>query len=423
LLFAQENGIPNFFIWEPDILGEPTPVGVRDEYVPVYLMPSRYPEADDIDTMGLDLAWYPERMDSKWLARDTGLAQSSDFFPILLGPGSNMAPMGFAITLPVYAGGELPTNQAKRREKAIGYLAGVYELALLLGNELDQLKAKGINLRLSDASENVYQVDFEGVVPSEFSHQFDTQFFGKTWNFGLTAKEAMVDDLNGFRFYWYSGGLALLFLLLIKFLFYQEKMNVMIALSEESLAKANFQLELLARHDPLTNLLNRRGFFERLGNVLDEIERRSRPASLLMLDIDWFKKINDTHGHAQGDVVLKALAEKCTDIIRRVDIMGRIGGEEFAIVLPEAAAKDAYVLAERLRAAIASLEVSLGPEKTPVSFTVSIGFASISEPIDSQTWLEQADHALYHAKQNGRNRVSEYQAEMNPLGHEPSRFE
>jgi diguanylate cyclase (GGDEF)-like protein len=124
-----------------------------------------------------------------------------------------------------------------------------------------------------------------------------------------------------------------------------------------------------------------------------------------MLDIDHFKKINDTYGHKCGDLVLKKLAATCQQVLREVDIIGRIGGEEFAILLPETDKEQAIEVAERLREAIGNAEVAIENGR-PVRFTASIGVTSLTgEDKNMDVLLNIADKALYQAKNAGRNKV------------------
>lgn len=167
--------------------------------------------------------------------------------------------------------------------------------------------------------------------------------------------------------------------------------------------------EVLATTDPLTGVFNRRRFFERGKSELARCERYQHPLSLMMLDIDHFKRVNDTYGHAVGDIVLKAFCQACTAQVRATDTMARIGGEEFAILLPEASLEQAHQLAERIRIAIENLEVV--NENHKIHFTVSIGLSEWSPQNHSiEALLEVADRALYQAKQSGRNRVCGYSA-------------
>jgi diguanylate cyclase (GGDEF)-like protein/PAS domain S-box-containing protein len=164
------------------------------------------------------------------------------------------------------------------------------------------------------------------------------------------------------------------------------------------------ELERIATTDSLTGIMNRRQFFH-LGDA--EIYRASRyrtPMSVVMLDVDHFKKINDTHGHGVGDECLKALAKCVTSTIRRSDFFARLGGEEFAILMPETGIEDAAALAERVRLAVQKINVPLPAGRC--HFTISAG-VSVHEPgtTDLSQLLQNADEALYEAKDAGRNRV------------------
>ncbi|WP_284946044.1 GGDEF domain-containing protein [Acidisoma cladoniae] len=164
------------------------------------------------------------------------------------------------------------------------------------------------------------------------------------------------------------------------------------------------QLMTLATIDPLTGALNRRSFFERGASILEQAKRHQQPLSLLMIDADRFKLINDQHGHATGDTVLQALAKALREGTRGSDLVGRLGGEEFAVLLADADAVSARQTAERLRAAVAALR--LGRDGAAIHFTISIGLASVA-PADTglDIPLARADAALYIAKESGRDRV------------------
>lgn len=166
------------------------------------------------------------------------------------------------------------------------------------------------------------------------------------------------------------------------------------------------KLELLASTDPLTGLSNRRQFMVWLEAELARIKRfEHNTASLLMLDLDHFKAINDRHGHAAGDAVLCAFAQKVSDRLRQTDRAGRLGGEEFAILLVGAGMSDAQEFAERLRQEIEAMPITIATGTLQV--TVSIG-VSLLHPTDTNpdNVLNRADAALYRAKGAGRNRVA-----------------
>lgn len=164
------------------------------------------------------------------------------------------------------------------------------------------------------------------------------------------------------------------------------------------------QLALLARTDSLTGVYSRRHFMEMSEDLIRLMRRTGRPAALLMADLDNFKKINDVHGHYAGDQALIAFAETCRKVIRESDLLGRLGGEEFAFMLPETSMTQAMVLAERLREATAAVVVPL--HDTEIRLTVSIGLSEIGEHDTSLgAMMRRADLALYRAKAEGRNRV------------------
>jgi diguanylate cyclase (GGDEF)-like protein len=163
-------------------------------------------------------------------------------------------------------------------------------------------------------------------------------------------------------------------------------------------------LESQASIDVLTGRLNRRAFFDIATREFERCQRYQHSFSVMMLDIDLFKQVNDTYGHAAGDIVLRCLADCWFNSLRRVDVVGRIGGEEFAILLPGTSLDDAQMLAERLRESTQELEIS--SHQGVLRVTVSIGITKFDARDNhfAQT-LERADAALYKAKQAGRNQV------------------
>ena len=164
------------------------------------------------------------------------------------------------------------------------------------------------------------------------------------------------------------------------------------------------QLEHQARTDALTGLSNRREFEASAQRELTRSQRTKSNMSFLMMDIDRFKSINDEHGHDAGDEVLKTLARTCVEQLREVDILARLGGEEFAVLLPDTGLEGARLVAERLREALGAASVDL-PDGKGIRFTVSIGAAEHAGHEKLKTVWKRADEALYRAKNNGRNCV------------------
>ncbi len=169
------------------------------------------------------------------------------------------------------------------------------------------------------------------------------------------------------------------------------------------LVDARKYAEKMARTDELTGLHNRRSFLY-LGNTIQKQTKRNKSTyAIIMLDIDFFKKINDTYGHGVGDEAIKAVSEKIKSIVRETDVAGRIGGEEFGVILPETDLEMATTLAERLR--LGFTEIAVPASNTKVKLTASLGVADSKQNPSLDDIMTRADSALYNAKDQGRNRV------------------
>lgn len=166
-----------------------------------------------------------------------------------------------------------------------------------------------------------------------------------------------------------------------------------------------FELQQIAKQDSMTGALTRRGFFAEVEKEFLRACRYDRPSALVVIDVDHFKSINDRYGHPAGDAVLVSIANAAMATMRKSDIFGRIGGEEFGLLLPETDAEEARDAAERIRRTVESAIIQVGG--TEVRATVSLGVAPRPASTESiATWLSEADIALYEAKQFGRNRVA-----------------
>jgi diguanylate cyclase (GGDEF)-like protein len=180
---------------------------------------------------------------------------------------------------------------------------------------------------------------------------------------------------------------------------------------EANLNEARRQMEILAMHDGLTNLLNRRAIHHHAESELSLANRQGSSVSLLLLDIDYFKAVNDHYGHAVGDQALRFVADLLLQKKRPYDWAGRWGGEEFLLVLPKANLEEAARVAERIRASLETTPLLL-PDGREISLRLSLGVSSslgqAHNPLTVNQLLQQADEALYAAKADGRNQVRRY---------------
>ena len=167
------------------------------------------------------------------------------------------------------------------------------------------------------------------------------------------------------------------------------------------------QLVDLSSRDALTGLANRRSFELALSREVDRVARSGEPALLLMIDIDHFKRVNDQYGHAAGDLVIRAVAQALGDSVRPMDLAARIGGEEFAVLLPNCPPAFGPQVAARVRRRVAQSQVRLPSETGAITVTVSVGGAFAPQWVRSTPaiWLQRADQQLYRAKAEGRDRV------------------
>jgi diguanylate cyclase (GGDEF)-like protein len=174
---------------------------------------------------------------------------------------------------------------------------------------------------------------------------------------------------------------------------------------QKELMETNRRLELLSITDGLTRLYNHRHFQDELARKFDEARRYERPLSLVIIDLDYFKKVNDTYGHAIGDEVLKAVSHLFQETIRGTDLAARYGGEEFALMLPETEQPDALSLAEKIRSIVEDTPIETPAGTIRVTVSIGVGTVPQSRIRTAKDLVVAADKALYRAKRNGRNQV------------------
>ncbi len=186
----------------------------------------------------------------------------------------------------------------------------------------------------------------------------------------------------------------------------QENLRIKAALEDEILRRQEVESRLrdMATKDHLTCLFNRRAFFDQLHVEVNRARRYDQPMSLMVIDLDGFKSINDRWGHQMGDEVLQRFAATSAQELRATDVLARIGGEEFAVILPQTTGQEALMVAQRIRRSGAGARVP-SPGGGEFGYSASFGVASLDENMDSAQLLQCADHALYAAKKAGRNRV------------------
>jgi len=204
-------------------------------------------------------------------------------------------------------------------------------------------------------------------------------------------------------FTFYASGVSILIeAVLFSYLLYFR----MILLEKEVVIQASIQdkLKYLASHDHLTNILNRRAFMEQAEAAISLAKRHNEPLSVIMIDLDFFKKVNDVYGHHTGDAVLSVFAKTVSSIIRNEDIFGRIGGEEFSIIFPKVTKEKALLVSEKIRKNVANKENY--SEHYKFQQTISIGLSILTENDGNYIEIQnRADEALYEAKEKGRNQV------------------
>lgn len=186
----------------------------------------------------------------------------------------------------------------------------------------------------------------------------------------------------------------------------------------QMLLEAAQRMQSEANTDGLTGLLNHRAFHERLHQEMSRMKRHGRAVSLIMFDVDFFKRCNDAHGHQFGDRVLKAISDSTQKTCRHEDIIGRYGGEEFVVAMPETSLDGAVTMAERLRENVEAREVREGPVTQRVTISCGVSrmkpeMMDVTPEMASRRLIQQADEALYSAKRGGRNKVVVYEPGMN----------
>ena len=388
------------------------PAGDRDEYFVVRFIE---PYEDAPFQLGFDLASEPRRLLAAQRARDSGTAVLSA--PIHRAQPGVSSTAEFLHFLPVYRPGAPLGSSAERRTAILGWVIAEYSGEHLMQSAIGE-QVHGIRFDVHDGADFNPESRIagnwdptEGEAPAAAGDLYaltDLEIGGRTWTLRLWSTEAFEDP------YLSDPDLAFLVSGVLLGLAAAWGLHLLLAGRSRAVAMAldmtrelrdsQARLRVLATTDDLTGTCNRRHFFERAQRELERTTRFQRPLSMVMLDLDHFKNVNDNLGHAVGDEALATMGEILRSQTRGADVTGRVGGEEFAIVLVETGLITALEVAERIRNAV-ELRILPG-ESGPIRLTVSIGVAEFEGGTDSvAALLKRADDALYEAKRKGRNRV------------------
>lgn len=284
---------------------------------------------------------------------------------------------------------ELVDNKYSNKRKIVGNLINSYINNPFMMNANDLGLVRDINHIQQDWIELELLLDKYHHDPSKIMKNKVIIKSEEFWNLSnnavyraqkITEKRALY-----FKFFTLSFSVNVLAIVIIMFIFKKQIYD---------------DLKLSAVHDPLTGAYNRRYFSEYIQHEISRGKRKNKVFCLIMLDIDFFKKVNDTYGHAKGDYVLKEVVTVVQRNIRNYDVLARIGGEEFVILLPDTSRDSAWHLAERVRKDIERYPLDGMP-----SITISLGLVELKEDDDRKSILERVDKAMYKAKESGRNRI------------------
>ena len=412
------KGLPEFAIKPP---------GVRSEYTVLsYLEPM----GKNVAAWGLDLNADPVRRSAVDRARDSGQISASSGVTLLRDGNASVA--STLLRLAVYRGGGVPGSLEERQRLYSGMVGSAVRVREMIDATLSKEILSRAQLQIYEAGEDtagdalLFDSAASGatasVAPAEFSGYGVTRRLAvgdREWRLQIVPRKDPVDLLDK------AGVTAILAALLaISALLFWLMTSVAVSESRGAeLAKRNREAALLreklheqAMRDRLTGLYNRHYVQEWFGLELLRAQRHGRPVAAIMLDIDHFKRFNDSFGHEAGDLVLRELAGALGRSTRGSDVASRYGGEEFLVLLPECPFDAALRRAERMREEVAKLELRyddrpLGP------VTVSLGVAVFPDHAsESEELLRHADEALYLAKQTGRNRVVAYSADPQKAG-------
>lgn len=385
------------------------PPGERDVYAPIiYLAPA---VGRNLQAVGYDPLSSPPRRLAMEQARDSGAAAISAKVRLATEPDTG-GQAGFVMYLPLFRSDQTPATRAARRDAIVGWV--------FAGVRMDDLMASLYGERPAGTTLRIY----DGVELTPESLMFDaggapgpagleaTEYItvaGHTWTMVFRSGPGFEERYNSGapRVIVVAGlGLGLLAALLAWQLINGRNHALALAMKmTRELREGEERMRHMAQHDPLTHLPNRALFSDRLSQAIATARRKHGRLALMFVDLDHFKPVNDSYGHAVGDLLLQDLASRLQACLRESDSAGRVGGDEFVVLLPDiAGAEDALPVAEKIRAALGR-PMAVGDRMLQVS--ASIGVAVFPEHGEDEIRLSKsADDAMYRAKAAGRDRVA-----------------
>lgn len=400
------------------------PAAVRDEYFPIMMVE---PMQSTNFMLGLDVGSDPVRQMDIGRARQSGDIEATEVFPSPFTPQHEAI---FAAYVPIYAGNPIVPQDRLAQTKGLIMASFRIDSVVEKSGMIDGL-ARGIRLELRDESNE--SLSLGGALRTAYMHtaglkdadlrpEFSYKrplkdMAGRKWALVATPGRVYFEDrLSNQPKLAFVFGVALTLLTILYIRLMQQRTQVVEALVEErtrELNEANRQLERMTRTDGLTRVANRRYFDEYLDQEWKRAVRSNTPLTLILIDIDHFKRYNDHYGHIEGDHCLQAVAQALASAVARPgDLVARYGGEEFAIILPNTG-DESRIVADRCRETVENLNIPHGASTTAAYVTISVGLSYCIPTRDmvSSQLVKAADEGLYKAKGAGRNQVS-----VNPLG-------
>ncbi|WP_028670607.1 sensor domain-containing diguanylate cyclase [Saccharospirillum impatiens] len=390
---------PGFSVTERDTGGNVVPVAVRPQYAPVLMIE---PIAANQAALGFDLASEPRRLSALLQAMESGKMVATAGITLVQEPDNQR---GFLVFAPQFLSPESGTA-ATGTESRVVFVNGVFRVGELINQSVGNTFNQQVQLQVIDRTRGAEDVLYSSIaaeserwlIAQTVVHDLP-DVAGRQWYFEVTPAASLYTERRGYVPWLVLGSGSTVVVLLVVYVLVTQRQN-------QALNAAKSELERISLTDSMTGLANRRHFDQHLEQQWALAVRQRSALSLVMVDIDNFKPYNDEYGHPEGDAALKQVARALQRMATRpLDLVARYGGEEFALVLPDT--YDSTQVAENCRQAVEALGLRHEYSGASDVVTISVGVCSLV-PAEGQSLSElseQADRAMYQAKQEGRNRV------------------